>query len=109
MQALLTIGEAAERLKLNPETVRRQLRTGALRGIKRGRLWRVPADAIFEATPEKSKAPEVAAQIIMRGLYGDDATARSAAIVALASAGADVRAIVERSAAQQATEGNDAA
>ncbi len=109
MQDLLTILEAADRLKLNPETVRRQLRSGALRGIKRGRLWRVPESAIYEATPERSQAPEVTAQIILSDLYSADDAARSAAIVALASAGADVRAIVERSAAQQATEGNDAA
>lgn len=50
MEKLLTISEAAAALRLHPETVRRQLRSGALRGIKRGaKLWRVPESALHES------------------------------------------------------------
>jgi excisionase family DNA binding protein len=39
---LLTVPEAAQRLKVNAETVRRWLREGVLTGVKLGkRQWRV--------------------------------------------------------------------
>ncbi len=51
-EMLLTIEQAAERLQLNPATVRRQCQRGALRAVKRGRVWRVPESALMEsATP----------------------------------------------------------
>lgn len=45
---LLTVEQAAKRLHVHPITVRRQLRSGVLRGFKRGNLWRVPESAITE-------------------------------------------------------------
>lgn len=67
-ETLLTVEQAAERLQLQPLTVRRQLRRGALRGIKRGRVWRVPESALLEpavdepvwVTPNESGDPVVA-------------------------------------------------
>jgi excisionase family DNA binding protein len=41
----LTVPEAAERLRMNPEVVRRWLRTGRLAGVRLGGTklgWRVP-------------------------------------------------------------------
>ncbi len=46
---LLTVEQVAERVQMHQETVRRHLIAGKLRGIKRGRLWRVPESAILEA------------------------------------------------------------
>jgi excisionase family DNA binding protein len=41
----LTIEEAASRVKVKPDTLRLWLRTGQLKGLKAGRLWRVrPTD-----------------------------------------------------------------
>jgi excisionase family DNA binding protein len=58
-EMLLTIEQAAERLQLNPATVRRQCVRGALRGIKRGRQWRVPESALSEPAPAQPKpAPD---------------------------------------------------
>lgn len=53
---LLTVEQAAERLQMNPESVRRQLRRGELRGIKRGNRFRIPESALEESTPA-AKAP----------------------------------------------------
>ncbi len=47
-EMLLTVEQAAERLQLHPESVRRQIRRGVLRGIKRGRVLRIPESAIVE-------------------------------------------------------------
>jgi excisionase family DNA binding protein len=41
-----TVDETAEILKVAPETVRRLLRSGRLRGVKVGRSWRIPERAI---------------------------------------------------------------
>ena len=56
----LTPEQVAERLQLHPETVRRQLKAGKLRGVRRGRMWRIPETALNEspkdATPARRKA-----------------------------------------------------
>lgn len=43
---LYTPEEAAEFLRVTPRTVREWLRTGRLKGVKAGRLWRVPEDEL---------------------------------------------------------------
>jgi excisionase family DNA binding protein len=50
MEMLLTVEQTAERLQLAPFTVREHLKSGKLRGIKRGRVWRVPESALTEET-----------------------------------------------------------
>ena len=40
-EKLLTPEDAAKALVVKPETVREWLRTGKLKGVKMGRLWRV--------------------------------------------------------------------
>ena len=57
-ETLLTVEQAAERLSVHPITVRRHLRNGLLRGVKRGRLWRVPESALTEATPASAANAE---------------------------------------------------
>lgn len=57
MEQLLTVEEAAERLKLHPETIREHLRAGILRGIKKGRSWRIPESALLEPSDTKEKNP----------------------------------------------------
>jgi excisionase family DNA binding protein len=46
MAEVLTIEEAAARLKLKPQTVRDWLNAGKLKGVKLGRVWRVDAEAL---------------------------------------------------------------
>ena len=55
-EMLLTVEQAAQRLQLTPYTVRAQLRQGKLRGIRRGRVWRIEESALLESTPAKPKA-----------------------------------------------------
>jgi excisionase family DNA binding protein len=77
MEMLLTVEQAATRLQVEPETVRRRLRRGTLRGVKSGeRLWRVPESALTEDSPASglSKwqvAAEVAAPIYADSLASD--------------------------------------
>jgi excisionase family DNA binding protein len=53
----LTIEEAASRVKVKPDTVRLWLRTGRLKGLKAGRLWRVKTtdlEAFLEQSAKKA-------------------------------------------------------
>ena len=59
MELLLTVEQAAERLQIQPNTVRRHLSSGLLRGIKRGRQWRIPASALTESV-NNANAPSPA-------------------------------------------------
>ena len=47
-EQFLTVEQTAARLQVRPITVRRHLRSGLLRGIKRGHLWRIPESALLE-------------------------------------------------------------
>lgn len=95
-ETLLTVEQAAERLQLGTFTVREQLRTGRLRGLKRGRVWRVPESALFESSPRQSVARQ--ADELWAELSSDEGERHNAAIVALAEAPQAVRALVlERS------------
>ena len=59
MEMLLTLEQAATRLQLHKDTVRRQLKRGDLRGVKRGRVWRVPESALEEAAPTPATSPAI--------------------------------------------------
>ncbi len=56
-EALLTIEEVATRFKVTTKTVRQWLQRGQLKGIKVGKLWRVPTaelqDFIQRSTPSR--------------------------------------------------------
>jgi len=45
-ERLLLANEVAQRARLCEETVRRRLRTGELKAVKVGRLWRIPESAV---------------------------------------------------------------
>ncbi len=56
---LLTVDQAAERLQMHPDTVRRLLRDGQLPGVKIGaRQWRVPADALRQYIEGQLQQPK---------------------------------------------------
>ena len=103
MEMLLTVEQAAERLQLHPETVRRQLKRGELRAIKRGRVWRVPESALTEVTAIVS-TPQTRALEILAALDSGDMKRRNAAIVELAQSDAPTSEIVEAAAAKAVEE-----
>jgi excisionase family DNA binding protein len=115
MEMLLTIEQAAERLQLHRDTVRKQLKRGALRGLKRGRVWRVPESALQEAQGLTLKTspifppgyiapsdatPEEKAAAIQAALRSGDARRRNAAIIQLTKSDARTVEIVTAAAAQ---------
>lgn len=65
MELLLTVEQAAERLQVRPNTVRQHLSRGLLRGIKRGRQWRIPVSALTEKAPEKTGGSPLARALAM--------------------------------------------
>lgn len=96
MEMLFTVEQVAERLQLSPLTVQRQLKRGVLRGIKKGRQWRVPESAIVENSEIAPRVPE--AEAIWQGMTSGDGDRHNAAIVALSKAPQTVRNVVlERS------------
>ncbi len=58
IDSLLTVNEAAEVLRVHPETVRVWLRNETLRGSKTGRSWRILRSAVaeFAGSPEHREA-----------------------------------------------------
>jgi acetyl-CoA synthetase len=59
-EPLWTIAEVAEKLKVTTKTVRQWLQRGQMRGIKAGKLWRVPESAVdeFLQRPPRGKEGE---------------------------------------------------
>ena len=110
MEALLTIEQAATRLQLHPETVRRQIKRGLMRAVKRGRVWRVPESALQESAPISTAPPRAAtpsdaladAEAIWREMTSGDAARHNNALRALFDAPASVRAIITQRSAQAA-------
>lgn len=49
---LLTVNEAAERLSLSPDTIRKWLRNGQIKGVKISRIWRVSEEDLYEIMKE---------------------------------------------------------
>ena len=106
MEMLLTVEQAAERLQLHPETVRRQLKRGELRAIKRGRVWRVPESALMENAPKAAviSTPQTRAAAILAAFDSGDMKRRNAAIIELARSDAATNAIVDAAAARAVEE-----
>lgn len=84
-EQFLTVEQAAHRLHLRPSTIRRQLRDGALRGVKRGHSWRVPESALYVSSSGSDTNQNAADALWNEITSGDDAR-RSAAIKSLAKA-----------------------
>lgn len=58
-ETLLTVDEAAQRLKMKPATLRNQLRAGRIASVRTGKLWRIPESALEPTPPRRDVAPMV--------------------------------------------------
>jgi excisionase family DNA binding protein len=118
-EMLLTVEQAAERLQLHPDSVRRQLKRGTMRGIKRGTRWRVPESAVEESTPPELQrdytrprsiesaigdTPQARAKAILEALESGDKARRNAAIIQLAKSDEQTVEIVTEAAAHAVKE-----
>ena len=56
MPRLLTVEEAAEELRLDPQTVCRYCREGKLPAVQLGRVWRINAERLEEMLDAKAPA-----------------------------------------------------
>ena len=90
-ELLLTVEQAAERLQMHPESVRRWLRRGELRGIKRGSRFRIPESALAEKSPH---APQAQAETIWQKMTSGDPASHNAALRELFDSPAEVQQIV---------------
>ncbi len=68
------------RLHLRPDTVREHLARGVLRGIKRGRQWRVPESALTEPAPPVQNDVQSQVDAILEEMGSGDLSRRNAAI-----------------------------
>lgn len=64
-EMFLTVEQAAERLQLSPVTIRRQIKSGVLKGIRRGRVYRIPESALSQSSRD-SPASTVPGEIARR-------------------------------------------
>lgn len=54
---LLTIEEAAKKLKVSKRTVYEWIRTGKLEAVKAGTLWRIPEEAMEKFLKKPDHSP----------------------------------------------------
>lgn len=110
-EMLLTVEQVADRLQLHPDSVRRQLKRGTMRGIKRGTRWRVPESAVEESTPlelqrsytrpRSTETPtESDAEAIWQQMTSGKQGDHNAALRTLFAAPDEVRAIIAQRSAQ---------
>lgn len=99
-EMFLTVEQAAERMQLHPDTIRRQLRNGTLRSVRRGRIYRIPESALAEdlqRAPQpkpKTNSGDVAQADALWAQMKGDARQHNAALRALFAAPEEVQAIV---------------
>lgn len=97
-EMFLTVEQAAERLQLHPATIRRQLRTGALRGVRRGRVYRIPESALSQNSPSPSSQAQAGldADALWAQMTTGGAQGHNQALRALAQASEEVRTEIMR-------------
>ena len=60
LPTVLTADEAAQAMRVSPESVRRWLRDGSMQGVKFGHTWRVARDEVLRVLREGVEARPVA-------------------------------------------------
>lgn len=97
-EMFLTVEQAAERMQLHPDTIRRQLRNGTLRSVRRGRIYRIPESALAEdvqrARPKPQSQNTAQAEALWAQMTSGDPRQHNDALRALFAAPEEVQAIV---------------
>lgn len=107
-ETLLTVEEFASRTHQHAQTVRRQIRRGAVPTVRTGRKYLIPESAAaptYAAPPSKDEAsakdtPQARAEAILAALESGDKERRNAAIIQLASSDEQTVEIVTEAAAR---------
>lgn len=100
---MLTIEEAATRLRVTQETVRRQLRTGRLEGAKVGAKWLIKPETVEQLLLPTNTTPKHQVEALWREMTSGDATRHNAALKALFASPDDVQAEVMKRSAKAAS------
>ncbi len=89
---MLTIEETATRLRVTPETIRRQLRAGRLEGAKVGAKWLIKPETVDQLLRPTGKSTGAQVEAIWRDMTSGDASRHNAALKVLFAAPDDVKA-----------------
>jgi len=54
MEEIYTIKQVAEKIQLQEKTVREWLRTGKMKGVKLGRIWRIREQDLIQFLEDRS-------------------------------------------------------
>ena len=101
---LLTVDEFASATRQHPETVRRQIRRGAVATVRTGHKYLIPASlattptmttTLESQTATTRATPQGRAEAILEALRSGDKTRRNAAIIQLAKSDAATIELVE--------------
>jgi excisionase family DNA binding protein len=90
MELLLTVEQAATKLQCHRATIRRQIKAGRLRAVRRGGQYRIPESALYDAT--EGTTPEEQARLIAEALAVPEK--RAAALELLLKAPEEVKKLV---------------
>lgn len=71
MTTTLTVGEAAERLRLKPDTVRRWIRQGRIPGLKIGHILRIREEDLERLLAGEMPGTEYLRAADVRGMFAD--------------------------------------
>jgi len=91
---MLTIEETANRLRVTPETIRRQLRSGKLEGTKFGAKWLIKPEAVEQLLRPTNVSLSAQVEAIWRDMTSGDPRRHNAALKVLFAAPDDVKAQV---------------
>jgi excisionase family DNA binding protein len=99
---MLTIEEAATRLRVTPETVRRQVRDGRMPGAKVGAKWLIAPETVERLLSPSNVPASQRAEAIWQEMTSGNAKRHNSALRTLFAAPDDVQTLIRERSAQTA-------